>query len=90
MLFKLEVFLRLFLNVEKAVEAGKSVFIDYKVCGKESDETKKFVDGLRRSFDKVEVLVCLSSIHSELYNKKVTIGIKLWPTDQLLLTWIYA
>jgi len=55
----------------KAVEAGKSVFIDYKVCGKESDETKKFVDGLRRSFDKVEVLVCLSSIHSELYNKKV-------------------
>ncbi len=55
----------------KAVEAGKSVFIDYKVCGKESDETKKFVDGLRRSFDKVEVLICLSSIHSELYNKKV-------------------
>ncbi|MCO4792737.1 MAG: hypothetical protein KC493_03435 [Bacteriovoracaceae bacterium] len=55
----------------KAVEEGKSVFIDYKVFGKESDETKKFVDGLRRSFDKVEVLVSLSSIHSELYNKKV-------------------
>ena len=35
------------------------------------DETKKFVDGLRRAFGKVEVLISLSAIHSEIYNRKV-------------------
>lgn len=55
----------------KAVEAGKSIFIDYKTLESQMNETKKFVDGLRRSFDKVEVLVTLSAINSELYNKKV-------------------
>ena len=55
----------------KALEDGKSVFIDYKCIETESNETKKFVDGLRRAFSKVEVLITLSAIHSELYNRKV-------------------
>ena len=55
----------------KATENGKSVFIDYKCNEIESNDTKKFIDGLRRAFTKVEVLITLSAIHSELYNRKV-------------------
>jgi flagellar biosynthesis protein FlhF len=55
----------------KAMESGKSVFIDYKCSETETNETKKFIDGLRRAFSKVEVLITLSAIHTELYNRKV-------------------
>ena len=61
----------------KATEQGKTVFVDYKSGNDEVGEdgvpnnTKKFIDGLRRAFDNVEVLVTLSAIHSELYNRKV-------------------
>lgn len=55
----------------KALENGKSVFIDYKCSETETNETKKFIDGLRRAFGKVEVLITLSAIHTELYNRKV-------------------
>ncbi|MBT7611216.1 MAG: hypothetical protein HN576_15760 [Bacteriovoracaceae bacterium] len=55
----------------KASENGKSIFIDYKISTKEENKTKKFIDGLRRSFEQVEVLISLSAIHSELYNKSV-------------------
>lgn len=55
----------------KAVEAGKSVLIDVRLNGKHSDETKKFVETLRRGFHHVEVLTTLSAIHSELYNRKI-------------------
>lgn len=55
----------------KAIENGKSVFIDYKCNETEANETKKFIDGLRRAFAKVEVLITLSAIHTELYNRKI-------------------
>ncbi len=55
----------------KALESGKSVFIDYKCNEVEKNETKKFIDGLKRAFPKVEVLITLSAIQSELYNRKV-------------------
>jgi flagellar biosynthesis GTPase FlhF len=55
----------------KALETGKSVFIDYKCNEVEKNETKKFIDGLKRAFPKVEVLITLSAIQSELYNRKV-------------------
>ena len=55
----------------KAVNSGNSVFIDYKNNEKEVNDTKRFIEGVRRSFDKVEVLVSLSAIHTELYNRKV-------------------
>ncbi|MCK5073997.1 MAG: hypothetical protein KAQ98_11260 [Bacteriovoracaceae bacterium] len=64
------------LKTRKALEEGRSVFIDYKNFNFEINETKKFVEGLRRSFDKVEVLVSLSAIHSELYNNKVLLNYK--------------
>lgn len=55
----------------KGIEAGQSVFIDYRCQLSEPNETKKFIEGLRRAFPHVEVLITLSAIHSELYNRKV-------------------
>ncbi|WP_372652476.1 hypothetical protein [Halobacteriovorax sp.] len=55
----------------KTIEEGKCAFIDYKNNSDDINETKKFIDGLRRSFGKVEVLISLSAIHSEIYNRKV-------------------
>lgn len=57
-------------ETRKAAAAGKNVFIDYRNSKKELDETKKFVSGIKRGFKHVEVLVCLSAIHSELYNRR--------------------
>lgn len=57
--------------VRKSSDAGKQIFIDYKANRDETNETKKFIEGLKRSFANVEVLICLSAIHSELYNRKV-------------------
>jgi len=53
------------------LESKKNVFVDYKAGNQEVNEVKKFIDGLRRSFENVEVLVCLSSINTELYNRRV-------------------
>lgn len=55
----------------KAAQEGRSVFIDFKGGASEINETKKFIDGLKRSFSNVEVLITLSAIHSEIYNRKV-------------------
>ncbi|PIP90045.1 MAG: hypothetical protein COW01_09190 [Bdellovibrionales bacterium CG12_big_fil_rev_8_21_14_0_65_38_15] len=58
-------------QTRKAIEANKNVFIDFRNSSEEVQEVKRFVDGLRRSFDKVEVLVSLSAIHAEIYNRKI-------------------
>lgn len=50
---------------------GNSVIVDFAAEAGGFDETKKIIDGFRRSFANVEVLISLSSIHSELYNRKV-------------------
>jgi flagellar biosynthesis protein FlhF len=55
----------------KGLGDNKSVFIDYKVNPEELNDTKKVVEALRRIFPNLEVLINLSSIHSESYNKKV-------------------
>ena len=57
-------------EVRKALEQKKSVLVDYR-SGPEINETKNFVEGLRRSFAQVEILISLSAIHSPLYNRKV-------------------
>ena len=54
----------------KAKEENKAVFIDFRNQNKDAEETKHFIEGLRRGFQNVEVLICLSAIHSELYNNK--------------------
>lgn len=55
----------------KATEAGKSVLVDVRLNSKYTDETKKFIETLKRGFQHVEVLCTLSAIHSELYNRKI-------------------
>lgn len=55
----------------KACEANKTVFIDLNISISEREEIKKMIDGIKRSFENVEVLASLSAIHSELYNRKV-------------------
>jgi flagellar biosynthesis GTPase FlhF len=53
------------------VEAGKSVLVDLRLASKQQDETKKFIESLRRGFHHVEVLITISAIHGELYNRKI-------------------
>lgn len=55
----------------KATEAGKSVLVDIRLGNRYSDETKKFIETLKRGFHHVEVLCTLSAIHSEIYNRKI-------------------
>ncbi len=55
----------------KAVESGRSVIVDLRLANRLQDETKKFIESLRRGFDHVEVLITLSAIHGELYNRKI-------------------
>jgi flagellar biosynthesis protein FlhF len=57
--------------VRKATEVGKSVLVDVRLNGRSSDETRKFIETLKRGFQHVEVLCTLSAIHSELYNRKI-------------------
>jgi len=55
----------------KNLESGKSVVLDFKNESQFYDETKKFFEALRRGFRQVEILCCISGIHSELYNRKI-------------------
>jgi len=55
----------------KALEQKKPIFIDYKVDSKELNDSKKVIEALKRLFPNCEVLVNLSSIHSETYNRKI-------------------
>ena len=57
-------------HTKKILDMGKSVFIDYHNISMDVDETKKFVDGLRRAFKMVEVLISVSAVHSEDYSRK--------------------
>jgi flagellar biosynthesis GTPase FlhF len=58
-------------EARKATEEGKSIILDLKLNFKENDETKKFVETIKRSFDHVEFLVTISGIQSEIYNRKI-------------------
>lgn len=55
----------------KAYEAKKSVLLDIRLSSRNLDETRKFIESLKRGFDRVEILCTISAIHSELYNRKI-------------------
>lgn len=55
----------------KAYEAKKSVLLDIRLNSRNLDETRKFIESLKRGFDRVEILCTISAIHSELYNRKI-------------------
>jgi flagellar biosynthesis protein FlhF len=55
----------------KAKENNYSLIVDLKCNPKNNDETKKLIDVIKRTFEHVEILVTVSAIASEIYNKKV-------------------
>ncbi len=61
----------IFGECRKAVEQNRNVFIDYKISPNDVNDVKNFVEGLKRSFDKVQVFLSLSAINSESYNRRV-------------------
>ena len=58
-------------EARKAIEERKSIILDLRLSFKEMNETKKFLETLKRSFSKIEMILNLSAIHAELYNRKV-------------------
>jgi flagellar biosynthesis protein FlhF len=61
----------IYFECRKAVAEGRKVVLDYRSKPNELDEAKQLAHGLERSFDNVEVLVALSAIHAEDYNRKI-------------------
>lgn len=61
----------LMTEAKKAIQEGKSIVLDLKLSFKDQNETKKFLEMIKRSFERVEILLNLSGIHSELYNRKI-------------------
>src|SRR5690606_11062619 len=57
--------------IRKCTERKKSVVIDMKFNRRDMDESKKIIDGLKRSFGNLEFLVTISAINSEIYNRKI-------------------
>ena len=58
-------------EARKTVEEGKSVILDLKLDFKDNNETKKFLEMIKRSFKNMEILMNISGIHSELFNRKM-------------------
>lgn len=55
----------------KSIDKKESIVIDLKIQYLKLDEIKKFLEALKRGFQNVEILSCISSIHSEIYNRKI-------------------
>ena len=58
-------------EARKSIADGQSLILDLRLSFTESDETKKFLEIIRRSFDNVEILTTVSAINSEVYNRKI-------------------
>lgn len=58
-------------KVREANDEGNNVFIDLNAISSKSDETKKIIQTIKKSFSNVEIFLSLSAIHSEQYNRKV-------------------
>lgn len=58
-------------EARKAKEEGISVILDLRLDFKEENESRKFIETLKRSFDQIEFIVTISGIHSEIYNRKI-------------------
>jgi len=56
---------------KKSVEKNKSVFIDFRISESDDIDIKSFVESLKRVFKYVEIMLSVSAIHSENYNKKI-------------------
>jgi len=55
-------------QTRKEVDQNNNVLIDYRTS-KDNNETKTFINGLKRSFSNIEVIIVASAIHSEEFNR---------------------
>lgn len=55
--------------IRRGTEDNRKIFVDFKTLNSNEEDTKRFISGLKRSFKNVEVLTCLSAIHTEMYNR---------------------
>ena len=53
------------------MRCGLLLFTKKNASLRKNDETKKFIETIKRSFDHIECLVTLSGIQSEIYNRKI-------------------
>lgn len=58
-------------EARKAIQEERSIILDLKLNFKEANESKKFIETLKRSFENIEILLTISAIHSEIYNRKI-------------------
>lgn len=56
---------------KQEVGKGHSLVLDIKASASDRDETRKVLNSLERGFENIEVLINLSAINSELYNRKI-------------------
>ncbi|MCT4642826.1 MAG: hypothetical protein N4A33_11085 [Bacteriovoracaceae bacterium] len=57
--------------IRKTISNGESAVIDIKTSGMETDESRKVLETLKRSFEYVDILINVSAINSEIYNRKI-------------------
>lgn len=58
-------------EVRKALGQEESIILDIKTEGSDLDVSKKMLETLQKSFENLEVLITVSAINSEVYNRKI-------------------
>lgn len=61
----------LMTELRKKFEAKESCVLDLRLQGMDGESILKTLQTIQRTFGNTEILVCLSAINSELYNKKI-------------------
>ncbi len=56
---------------KRSIEKNKSVFIDFRISENNEMDVKSLIESFKRIFKHVEILMTLSAIHSESYNKRI-------------------
>ncbi len=62
----------LIAKLNRLTHKNRHVFIDLNTNNYPEDHTKKIIHSIKKNFKRVEVLLSLSAIHSELYNKRIS------------------
>ena len=58
-------------EARKAIENQQSMILDLRLSFTDENESKKFLDTVKRAFNQVEFIANLSAINSEIYNRKI-------------------
>ena len=58
-------------EIRKTVAQERNIILDLKMSFREENESKKFIETIRRSYSNVEFILNISAIQSENYNRKI-------------------